>query len=230
MKLVRITKGFERTLLIVLSLTLAFLGGWLVKGHARAGIRASPQTALPASTVKLTPLDDAMVLSNAPALTPSERASASMESPTISSPTKAMAAPTLLDAFDILNQALATRIEVPYAEDAYQSKYQGITLDDMRIAETVLRKQVRSESDRISHELFEQGRFETQIVSEGQKATTPQASGNDPIVSFGFKIEPHEGYSTVMTATIPPGEYPEFDSLKQEVRWLGTYIRRHEQD
>lgn len=145
-------------------------------------------------------------------------------------PTEGSIAPdTAETAILSLRNALASKVPAPFSDDRFAAKYEGLGLAELRAALILVEDEFQRERDRIGQEMIDFGRYETQIVAEGQKASGLQATVDDPIVSFGFHMEPGEGFTTVQLARIPQGEYPDFDSLEYEVGWLKTQIAIREQ-
>ncbi|MCE9594305.1 MAG: hypothetical protein K8S98_08925 [Planctomycetes bacterium] len=136
--------------------------------------------------------------------------------------------PTLRDALAILDEALAARGKHPKDEATLRAEYADWSLDMLRVADFALSRRMQAEANRISAELMASGRYETQVVAAGERVASPSTSRDESVVAFGFSIEPGDGFSTIKTAKIEPGEYPEFDALKMEAQWVGSYVRHLE--
>ncbi|MCK6445662.1 MAG: hypothetical protein L6Q99_04655 [Planctomycetes bacterium] len=134
------------------------------------------------------------------------------------------AAPTIQDALTILEEAVAGSHNTDTSDETFAAKYAGLSIDQLRVAQVAVSTHAQAESERISAELMAAGRFESQLVEEGSLAQMPQTSRGEPVVSFGFNIEPGDGFSTVKIAKIDPAEFPEFHALQMEARWLESQI------
>ncbi len=152
--------------------------------------------------------------------------SADTSSVQIESPVES--APTMRDAFDILDQAISAN-PAPAATNApYLEKYRGATDDELVIARFALDKKTKSERTRIGNEILASGAFKTYDIAEGQSLPASQATKECPAKSFVFSAEPKEGGGLIYKfAEIDPETYPDFHALEMELRWVqGEVIHR----
>jgi hypothetical protein len=149
------------------------------------------------------------------------REPASLEAPPTFAP------PAMHEAFSILEEALLGSPQSEGDEDAqFIEKYRGVTLDQLRVAELALQTHHKAQRDIISSDRMERGLFDTQYVALGEPVQPMTlAEGGSGIASFGFRIEPGDGFQTIKTTAIDHSEYPEFGRMERELRWVKTHVR-----
>jgi hypothetical protein len=203
---------------LVLSLVSFFAGGWVFGSR----IEERPPEAVASTTAAIDPREPSKPLVELakppePVRTPSEPGDAQKPS--------SAKKPSLAGALQALDQAIRESVIVGADDEAIAAKYEGISIDGLHAALTVLKRQAKEQERAIVDQRMRDGLYTEEFLVEGQKGT-PVRGERKGITSINATQEPMpDGSLRTRTVTIPQDEYPEFKANMDEVWWLMRRLR-----
>jgi len=135
--------------------------------------------------------------------------------------------PSMEEALAALDRAIRLRPIYDEFDEGFAAKYAGASAEALLQARELVRSRMNVAQNSIAKDRLAMGLFETAVVADGDPPTAfkGRKGRTGPTIISGFNEPPAGGSYITRTVEIDPAEYPEFNAVVMEYRWLKRKLR-----